>query len=201
MSKKPYSRTNIWGDIEHFDANGKKIGESRKGLFDGEYVNYDAKGHKTGTSREQLFGVGYNHYDKNGRKIGSSDENLWGGGYTNRDANGRITGTSDRSMLDLRSSGINEKNGSRYVGNHSEDVGEGCYIATAIYGSYDCPEVWALRKFRDNTLKKSWYGRAFIRTYYAISPKLVRWFGRTTWFRNLWKPFLDRMVQKLNEQD
>ncbi len=50
MGKKPYSRTNIWGDIEHFDENGKKIGESRKGFFEGEYVNYDAKGHKTGTS-------------------------------------------------------------------------------------------------------------------------------------------------------
>ena len=74
----------------------------------------------------------------------------------------------------------------------------GCYVATAVYGSYDCPEVWTLRRFRDYTLAETWYGRAFIYTYYAISPTLVKWFGKTKWFKNLWKPTLDRMVEKLN---
>lgn len=73
----------------------------------------------------------------------------------------------------------------------------GCYVATAVYGSYDCPEVWTLRRFRDNMLAKSWLGRAFIRTYYAISPTLVKWFGKSGWFKNMWKPVLDRMVLKL----
>jgi len=75
----------------------------------------------------------------------------------------------------------------------------GCYVATAVYGSYDCPEVWTLRRFRDETLAETWYGRAFIHFYYAISPSLVKWLGETQWFRNLWKPKLDRMVQRLNE--
>ena len=61
----------------------------------------------------------------------------------------------------------------------------GCYVATAVYGSYDCPEVWTLRRYRDYTLAETWYGRAFIHTYYAISPSLVKWFGKTEWFRNL----------------
>lgn len=74
----------------------------------------------------------------------------------------------------------------------------GCYVATAVYGSYDCPEVWTLRRFRDNTLAETWYGRAFIHTYYAISPTLVKWFGKTEWFKNMWKPTLDRMVKQLN---
>lgn len=74
----------------------------------------------------------------------------------------------------------------------------GCYVATAVYGSYDCPEVWTLRRFRDNTLAETWYGRAFIHTYYAISPILVKWFGSTEWFKHLWKPTLDRMVETLN---
>ena len=76
--------------------------------------------------------------------------------------------------------------------------GGGCYVATAVYGSYDCPEVWTLRRFRDNTLAKTWYGKAFIRTYYAVSPTLVKWFGKKEWFRNMWKPKLDRMVKRLN---
>ena len=76
----------------------------------------------------------------------------------------------------------------------------GCYIATAVYGSYDCPEVWTLRRFRDYSLSKTWYGRAFIHTYYAISPTLVEWFGETIWFKDIWKPKLDRMVKRLNSK-
>ncbi len=76
----------------------------------------------------------------------------------------------------------------------------GCYIATAVYGSYDCPQVWTLRRYRDHTLAETWYGRAFIQTYYAISPTLVKWFGETQWFMNMWKPTLDTMVRQLNEE-
>ncbi len=73
----------------------------------------------------------------------------------------------------------------------------GCYIATAVYGSYDCPQVWTLRRFRDNTLDEAWYGRAFIKTYYAISPTLVKWFGETQWFKKLWRRPLDKLVTSL----
>lgn len=75
----------------------------------------------------------------------------------------------------------------------------GCYIATAVYGSYDCPEVWTLRRFRDNTLDRTWYGRAFIHTYYAVSPTLVRWFGKDSWFQALFHPMLDRLVARLRQ--
>lgn len=74
----------------------------------------------------------------------------------------------------------------------------GCYVATCVYGSYDCPQVWTLRRFRDNTLAETWYGRAFIHVYYAVSPTLVKWFGHTSWFKKLWKGKLDHMVANLN---
>ena len=77
--------------------------------------------------------------------------------------------------------------------------GGGCYIATAVYGSYDCPEVWTLRRFRDYVLAPTWYGRLFVKFYYAVSPTVVKWFGKEKWFRNLWKPKLDRLVKRLNE--
>lgn len=75
----------------------------------------------------------------------------------------------------------------------------GCYVATCVYGSYDCPEVWTLRRYRDYKLDATWYGRMFIKTYYAISPTIVKWFGNTNWFKKLWKGKLDRMVSKLQE--
>ena len=74
----------------------------------------------------------------------------------------------------------------------------GCYVATCVYGSYDCPEVWTLRRFRDDTLGSTWYGRLFIRIYYAVSPILVKLFGKTKWFKKMWKGKLDKMVEKLN---
>lgn len=81
-----------------------------------------------------------------------------------------------------------------------EKKSAGCYVATAVYGSYNCPEVWTLRRFRDNTLDATWYGRAFIKTYYAISPTLVKWFGDTEWFKKMWRKPLDRMVDSLHKK-
>ena len=82
----------------------------------------------------------------------------------------------------------------------SRNQQSGCYIATAVYGNYDCPEVWTLRRYRDNVLDNTWYGRLFISGYYAISPILVRWFGKTDWFRNLFFKPLSRWVAILNKR-
>lgn len=76
----------------------------------------------------------------------------------------------------------------------------GCYIATCIYGSYDCPQVWTLRRFRDYTLDDTWYGRVFIKCYYVISPTLVKWFGNQRWFRIFWKNILDIIVSNLKQK-
>lgn len=75
---------------------------------------------------------------------------------------------------------------------------KGCYVATSVYGSYDCPEVWTLRRFRDYKLAKSIIGRLFIRIYYAISPTAVRLFGENKWFKFMFKGTLDKIVAKLN---
>ena len=73
----------------------------------------------------------------------------------------------------------------------------GCYVATCVYGSYDCPQVWVLRRYRDTVLSKTWYGRAFINTYYAISPTVVRMFGEKSWFKSIWIVPLNKIVYKL----
>lgn len=88
----------------------------------------------------------------------------------------------------------------RSYSSSSSDCCGGCYVATCVYGSYDCPQVWTLRRFRDDTIGSTWYGRAFIKLYYAISPTLVKWFGKTKWFKKMWKGTLDRMVKKLNDK-
>ena len=181
MARKGKSVPGFFGTINHYDEHGRKIGHSDPGLF-GSYNNYDANGRKTGHSSPGLFG-GYNHYDNHGRKVGSSDPSLFGG-YNHRDANGKPTGSSDPGMF----------------GGYNHNSNQGCYVATCVYGSYDCPQVWTLRRFRDYSLAKSFLGRMFIRLYYAVSPTIVKWFGNTQWFKKMWRGTLDQMVHKLNTQ-
>lgn len=75
----------------------------------------------------------------------------------------------------------------------------GCYVATAVYGSYDCPEVWVLRRYRDYSLASTVRGRAFIKLYYFISPFIVRRFGTTKWFNKFFRKRLNKFVLKLSD--
>ena len=86
-----------------------------------------------------------------------------------------------------------------FFGSYNHSDSQGCYVATCVYGSYDCPEVWTLRRFRDTNLASTVVGRVFIHTYYAISPTVVKWFGKTEWFQQMWRGTLDRMVKRLND--
>jgi len=74
---------------------------------------------------------------------------------------------------------------------------KGCYVATSVYGSYDCPEVWVLRRYRDHKLANTRRGRTFIKFYYKISPALIKIFGNMRLFRFIAKKMLDRKVRKL----
>ena len=77
---------------------------------------------------------------------------------------------------------------------------DGCYIATAIYGSYDCPQVLILRSYRDDKLTKNKFGRLFICTYYAVSPQIVKWFSKNEWFNHLGRIALDKFVKNLRDK-
>lgn len=84
--------------------------------------------------------------------------------------------------------------------NQPNEKSKGCYIATYVYGSYDCPQVWTLRRFRDSVLAKTWYGRMFILLYYTFSPRLIEIFKDTEWFKKLWIHPLNKIVKKLNQK-
>lgn len=95
-----------------------------------------------------------------------------------------------------------ESTSSSYINNSESSALEissgGCYVATCVYGSYDCPSVWTLRRFRDSVLSKNPFGRLFIRFYYSVSPTAVKLFGSKRWFHKLFKRPLDYIVEKLN---
>ena len=181
MGNKGRSEPNLFGGYTNYDSKGNKIGRSEPNLFGG-YTNYDANGHKIGRSEPGFFG-GYNHYDNHGKKTGHSDPGLFGG-FHHYDSKGNSTGSSDPGLF----------------GGYSHSDSQGCYVATCVYGSYECPQVWTLRRFRNNTLASTPLGRAFIHTYYAISPAIVRMFGEKKSFRSFWKKRLDTLVERLHSQ-
>lgn len=49
--------------------------------------------------------------------------------------------------------------------------GPDCFIATAVYGDQNAPQVETLRQYRDNVLKESTLGRRFISFYYSGAGK------------------------------
>ena len=195
MGKRYTSRPNlIGGGFTTYDERGKKVSRSEPNFFGGGYTTYDAHGKKIGRSEPNLFGAGYTHYDARGHKTGRSEPNLFGAGYTTYDRHGHKTGRSEPNFF---GSGFKTYDTRPSQPGAPRSSGGGCYIATCVYGTYDAPEVMTLRRFRDETLQKSVFGRAFIRCYYTISPRLVKHFGQRKWFRDFWKKHLDKMVESL----
>jgi|GEM_PF-3102312 len=75
-----------------------------------------------------------------------------------------------------------------------------CYVATCVYGTYDCPEVWTLRRYRDNVLSTTWIGRLAISLYYTISPSFVSLVGSHKWFHRLCRPIVGAIVKSLQHK-
>lgn len=72
-----------------------------------------------------------------------------------------------------------------------------CYVATAVYGSYDCPQVWVLRRFRDEVLLPMRCGKFFVKTYYVVSPILLKHFGNNIIFKTCCITILDLLIKHL----
>ena len=58
----------------------------------------------------------------------------------------------------------------RYIPQPTTNASGGCYVATAVYGSYDCPEVWTLRRYRDLYLAKSLLAMLSTRNWWPLRP-------------------------------
>lgn len=75
-----------------------------------------------------------------------------------------------------------------------------CYMATYVFDSYNCPELWVLRRFRDKKLYSEKSIFPYIDLYYQISPKILKLFERSTTFQSFVKSFLFRLVQYLKSR-
>lgn len=74
----------------------------------------------------------------------------------------------------------------------------GCFVATAVYGDYECSQVMILRRFRDEILEKSRWGRNFITFYYQNGPSWAQMVKRRPWFSFIIRKCLDLFVKLLD---
>ena len=71
--------------------------------------------------------------------------------------------------------------------------GAQCFVATVAYGNASHPDVTFLRRYRDQVLATTLFGRAFIRVYWFVGPKMastIRPFPR-------WRRAVRNMLAKL----
>lgn len=67
-----------------------------------------------------------------------------------------------------------------------------CFIASAVYG----PSCWRtneLRSFRDRVLMPTPWGRAFVASYYRLSPPVARWLRTSPRATHLVRLVLDQV--------
>lgn len=65
-----------------------------------------------------------------------------------------------------------------------KNMGGGCFIATAAFGSEFAPEVLYLRQFRDSVILKHDSCRTIIDFYYFVSPSCAQFISRYLWLRS-----------------
>jgi hypothetical protein len=95
-----------------------------------------------------------------------------------------------RTMLDIRA----ELNAVATTTAAKQSSG-GCYIATMAYGNYDHPQVLHLRRYRDQVLAKSCFGRLFITFYYLVSPYFVRALAGRKNINSFIRRLLDKWIE------
>jgi hypothetical protein len=69
-----------------------------------------------------------------------------------------------------------------------------CFIATEVYGSYNTPQVFLLKEYRDKYLMASRLGTLFIKLYFLISPHIACWLKHRNRMKYLIKIILDFFV-------
>jgi len=65
-----------------------------------------------------------------------------------------------------------------------------CFVATAVMGAADAPEVLRLRAFRDQVLLRTAAGRVLVNAYYLASPPLARFIAGRPLLRRLLRDFV-----------
>jgi hypothetical protein len=81
----------------------------------------------------------------------------------------------------------------------AEEGGEGCFIATAAYGTWSAAEIGTLRAFRDEVLLESTVGSQLVEWYYQTSPPVADFIAEHDVLRTLVRELLVDPIASLVE--
>lgn len=76
-----------------------------------------------------------------------------------------------------------------------------CFVATAVYGDPDAPQVLVLRQFRDRVLLATDEGRDLVRLYYHHGPDWGAWVLDHPSSRRVLRPALDLIASSIESAD
>ena len=74
---------------------------------------------------------------------------------------------------------------------------QGCFIATAAYGTPMATEMNILRKWRDTFLLQDKIGRVFVKTYYRVSPPIAVFISKSDQRRAIVRKILKPLISVL----
>lgn len=83
--------------------------------------------------------------------------------------------------------------------NETKEDKSDCFVATAIYGSYDSFEVKKLQQWRDSFLSKYIIGKIFIQIYYRIGPSLATFVKTKSFLKNILKVVIDFIIKRIDK--
>ena len=178
---------NIEGDKLHFEGYGGRVNHHHRHYED--IIRHYPDGYVSNITNEKKHGKGTFVYTLDEKATFAYTLNE--GKLQLRLIGGNLVTLSELNLSKVQT--LKSERGSGSLEGGCID----CYIATCVYGTYDSPELWTLRRFRDDILEKNPLGRLFVKLYYATGPKLVKAFGSQKWFHCLCRPILDKTVQAL----
>lgn len=103
----------------------------------------------------------------------------------------------DENAIELKY-GLKEQIQKLKISFEKQKDSEGCYIATAVYGSYNAKEVLVLRRFRDEVLQHHFIGKCFVKVYYLFSPPVARYLKNARWLNMQVRKILNCLVNRLD---
>jgi hypothetical protein len=93
--------------------------------------------------------------------------------YTSDGTTLNYTSSGDIKVFFLSDSFSDGVSSNPYTISDNITSNEGCFIATAAYGSYFQKHVKTLRDFRDRYLLTNYLGKKFVKLYYKYSPDIA----------------------------
>lgn len=110
-----------------------------------------------------------------------------------------IVSISKKDRNQIITSNKKDKNSFTITSSPKKKKAAGCFIATAIFDSYESVEVKKLRIFRDKYLLKNYFGRLIVLIYYRIGPTFARIIGKSKVKKGFLKKCFETLIRKIPE--